>query len=354
MKIGVILLNFGEPEDPSLENVVAFLERIFYANANLEGAADERAKRERSRELAERRAPGLIDEYSKIGSSPMNDQAAAQARGLSIELQQRQTEATVYSGFQFTPPLVHDVVGRARDDQIERLVALPVYPICGPSTNVAAVKLVQAAIEELGWRVELRSITGWHRHPLYLELRADAIRVLARDRGLDLSDRDTRVVFSAHGTPQKYVDEGSRYVAYVEEYCDDIGRRLSLPGYEIGYQNHSNRGIEWTAPDVDEVIRSVGTKRVVVDPVSFMHEQSETLVELDHELAEVALAAGTEFHRVPVPHDDSRFATVLADLVQEVSDGSTASGIRLGQCRCHSQEGTYCLNSLPRALLTGQ
>jgi ferrochelatase len=354
MKIGVILLNFGEPEDPTLENVVAFLERIFYANCNLEGAADERTKRERSRELAERRAPGLIDEYSKIGSSPMNDQAAAQARRLSIELQQRQPRATVYSGFQFTPPLVHDAVAMARDDQIERLVALPVYPICGPSTNVAAVQLVQTAIDELGWRVELRSITGWHRHPLYMELRADAIRVLARDRGLDLSDRDTRIVFSAHGTPQKYVDEGSRYVAYVEEYCDDISRRLSLPGYEIGYQNHSNRGIEWTAPDVDEVIRSVGAKRVVVDPVSFMHEQSETLVELDHELAEVAVVAGTEFHRVPVPHDDPRFAKVLADLVQEVSNGSTASGIRLGQCRCYLQEGTYCLNSLPRALPTGQ
>ena len=349
MKIGVILLNFGEPDDPSLENIVAFLERIFYANSNLEGAADELTKRERSSELAERRAPGLIDEYSKIGRSPMNDQAAAQARRLSAELQQRQTGASVYSGFQFTPPLVHDVVARARNDQIERLVALPVYPICGTSTNVAAVQLVQAAIDDLGWSVELRAITGWHRHPLYLELRADAIRVLARDRGLDLFDNDTRVVFSAHGTPQKYLDEGSRYVTYVEEYCDEIGRRLSLPGYEIGYQNHSNRGLEWTAPDVDKVIRSSGAKRVVVDPVSFMHEQSETLVELDHALAEVAIEAGAEFYRVPVPHDDPRFAQVLADLVQEVSGESTAPGIRLAPCRCHAEEDTYCLNSLPRA-----
>jgi protoporphyrin/coproporphyrin ferrochelatase len=70
----------------------------------------------------------------------------------------------------------------------------------------------------------------------------------------------------------------------------------------VGFQNHTNRRIAWTEPDVEKVIETVDADTVIVDPVSFMHEQSETLAELDHELSEEAEARGLAFHRVPVPH----------------------------------------------------
>ena len=348
MRVGVILLNFGEPESPTEREVVDFLERIFFANADLEGATDEEARRIRSRQLAEHRAPGLIAEYARIGRSPLNEQADRQARALARELRLRGHDTPVYSGFQFTPPLIHETVELARAEAVEYVVAIPVYPLCGPSTNVAALEGVQEALDGLDWGVELRGITGWHRHPLYLKLRAGAIRKTADSRGLDLSDPETRIVFSAHGTPMKYLDEGSRYVEYVEEFCHEVAQTLSVSDYELGYQNHSNRGIEWTPPNVEDVIRSVQAKRVIVDPVSFMHEQSETLAELDHELREEAEEAGLEFHRVPVPHNDPRLARVLADLVEsQLPGGSDESSLKLGPCRCHPQPGTYCLNSVP-------
>ncbi len=348
MRAGVILLNFGEPADPTPENVIAFLERIFFANASLEDAPDEAARRLRSRQLAERRAPGLIEEYLEIGGSPMNEQADGQAHALSRELGERGHEVRVYAAFQFIQPLVADVARQARDDGVEWLVGLPVYPLCGPSTNVAALDLVEEAAEELGWQVEMRGITGWHRHPSYLDLRADAVRAAVDGAGWSFDDPGTRLVFSAHGTPLKYIREGSRYVEYVEEFCAEIGDRLSAD-YEIGYQNHSNRGIEWTTPDVENVVRSLSEQRVVVDPVSFMHEQSETLAELDHELREVAEEAGLEFLRVPIPHDDARFAHVLADLVEsQLPESGGSSELRLAPCRCRPRDGTFCLNSLPR------
>lgn len=348
MKVGVLVLNFGEPPEPTHEQVVAFLERIFFTNADLESSPDEEARRRRSRELAERRAPGLIEEYGLIGRSPMNEQADAQAVALGRELTRRGSAALVYSAFQFTPPLIPEAIGRARAEGVERLVALPVYPLCGPSTTVAALNDVRAALTEIGWDVELRGISGWHRHPLYLTLRADAIREVADREGLDLSDHDTRVVFSAHGTPKKYLDAGSRYQEYVEEFCEEMGRRLALDGYELGYQNHTNRGIEWTQPDVEAVVRSVPAKRLIVDPVSFMHEQSETLAELDHELKEEAEAVGIEFHRVPVPHDDPRFAVVLADLVESQIPGTADQSLpRLAPCRCRPTGDTFCMNALP-------
>jgi protoporphyrin/coproporphyrin ferrochelatase len=350
VKTAIITLNFGEPREAVPEQVIPFLERIFYANSGLEGQAGEEARRRRSLELAERRAPGLIEEYEEIGGSPLNDQANAQARELGLELVRRGHQVHVYSAFQFTEPLVGEVVRKARADGVERLIGLPVYPLCGPSTNVAALNDVQAAIDGVGWgNVDFQGITGWHRHPLYLRIRADAVTGVLASQGLDPNAPGTRLVFSAHGTPWKYVEEGSRYVEYVEEFCRELAGVLEVQEYALGYQNHSNRGIEWTRPDVEEVIRTVEADTVVVDPVSFMHEQSETLAELDHELREEAEERGLAFHRVPVPHDDPRFARVLADLVEPLVLGrDSPAELRFARCRCRPEANTVCLNALPR------
>jgi ferrochelatase len=254
----------------------------------------------------------------------------------------------VLHAFQFTEPLVRDAVERARTAGVTALVGLPIYPLCGPSTTVAALNDVRAALDAVGWPVDFRGVSGWHRHPLYLDLRADAIRDLAARDGVSLADPGSRLVFSAHGTPKKYLDEGSRYVEYVEEFCREIAARLGLDRYELGYQNHTNRKIEWTQPDIGAVVKSTRVKRIVVDPISFMHEQSETLAELDIELREEAEDAGLEFHRVPVPHDDPRFASVLADLVEAVlAEDRAAGGTRLRPCRCRATGDTFCLNGPP-------
>jgi protoporphyrin/coproporphyrin ferrochelatase len=350
-KTAILVLNFGEPEEPTAEQVVPFLERIFHANASLEDHATEAERRARSRQLAERRAPGLIAEYEEIGGSPLNEQARAEALGLEAELVRRGHPVTVFSGFQYTEPLIAQVVEDARAEGVQRLIGLPIYPLCGHSTTVAALNDVQAAIHELGWSdVVFEGITGWHRHPAYLRLRADAIRRVVEKNEVDLRDPRTRLVFSAHGTPKKYLEAGSGYGRYVEEFCREVAELLEVDDYAVGFQNHSNRGVEWTQPDVEEVIRTLDAATVVVDPVSFMHEQSETLAELDHDLREEAEGRGMVFHRVPVPHDDPRFPVVLADLMEPFLTGEPSPlGLRYGRCRCRPEANTLCLNSLPRA-----
>src|SRR5687768_5820383 len=108
MKIGVLLLNFGEPENATMETVVPFLERIFAQNAPLMGKANvtEAEVRARSRALAEARAPGLITEYEEIGGSPLYKQANEQAEALQAELARRGYDATVLLGMQFTDPSI--------------------------------------------------------------------------------------------------------------------------------------------------------------------------------------------------------------------------------------------------------
>ena len=349
-KIGVLAINFGEPDEPTREKVIPFLERIFLQNANLE---PNESGRERARQLAEARAPGLIEEYEAIGGSPLNRQADHQAEALEANLRSRGRDARVYSVFQFTEPSIADGVAKARADGVDTLVALPVYPICGRSTTVAALESVRTSLADQGWSPVFRGVSGWHHAEAYVELRTQNVRAFVAERGLDLEDLDTLLYFSVHGTPIKYLDEGNRYDRYVEEQCRDIARRLGTSTYAVGFQNHTNRRIAWTQPDNEDRIREAPERRLVVVPISFMHEQSETLAELDHELRDFIESLGKELHRVPVPHDSEDFTSVLADLVEllaGVDEGSRSGDAplpessHLARCRCAPFEGVWCTN----------
>ena len=343
----VLLLNFGEPSTPDPAEVTPFLERIFLANARLEPGDDAAAARARSRELAARRTPGLVEAYARIGGSPLNRQAVAQGTALRRALAARGHDVDVAVGMQFTEPSVEQALADLRARGANTVAALPVYPLCGPSTSVAALAQVDAALDRLEWRPELRRVTGWHRHPGYVRLRGAATRRAAAAAGWDLSDPDVRLVFSAHGTPLRYIEEGSRYVEYVEEWCETIARELGVRTWTLGYQNHSNRAVAWTQPGIEDALASLeGVSRVLVDAISFMHEQSETLMELDVELAEEAAELGLEFGRVGVPHDDAAFADVLADLALAALGHDIAVLPPPTACRCRPG-ADVCFNGEP-------
>jgi protoporphyrin/coproporphyrin ferrochelatase len=351
MKTAVVLLNFGEPEHATMEEVVPFLERIFGLNMNLEDQSGAEA-RARVRRLAESRAPGLIEEYELIGGSPLYAQAVRQAELLQEELTRRGHDVVSVLGMQFTAPFIIDAVRQARASGAERVVGLPIYPLSGPSTTVAALERLAADMKQQLWAAPLFEVTGWHRHPAYLKMRADAIRRVMTDNDLTFADPRTKLVFSAHGTPMKYIHEGSRYDIYVRDFCAALAAAVGAPEYVIGYQNHTNRPIEWTQPDVEKVVEEIDADRIVVDPVSFMHEQSETLAELDHELKEEAEARGLQFFRVPIEFEHAAFIGVLADLVEpflgsgaepERVPAGTLDGVPWLACRC--RPGAACVNA---------
>ncbi len=345
MSTGVVLLNFGEPSEPQRDRVVDYLERIFYANADLEDADTDEEARNRARKLAKRRAPSLIEEYEEIGGSPLNPQAKKQAEMTEKALTERGYDVITYTGMQYTEPFIPDAAEKAMADDVDHLVGLPIYPLCGPSTNVISLDELDESVEELGWDVEQDAITGWHKHPTYNRIRAENIATFVDEHGLDLTDEETTLVFSAHGTPKHYLEEGSRYDIYVEEFCSVIASLLGVKEYRIGYQNHENRDIPWTEPEVEDLIEDLDTERVVLEPISFFHEQSETLSELDVELKEEADEVGLDFYRVPIPHDDERIGELFADLVEPFIADFEPEYYQYRQCQCRDKPGTMCLNA---------
>lgn len=342
--IGIITLNFGEPEEPTLDAVVPFLERIFYNNAPLERFPTEEARRARSRELALRRAPGLVEDYKRIGGSPLPGQARVLRQNLQDVLQAEGYRVKVYIGMLFIQPTIAEAVAQAKADGVQRLIGLPIFPLCGFSTNVAALDAVQDALDVLDWRVPFHAITAWHYHPDYADLRARNIATYVQQHGLDLNDPDTLLYFSAHGTPIKYLDAGSRYDGYVDEHCAEVARLLGNAPYTLAYQNHTNRGIAWTQPDNADHIKTIEAPRIVVVPISFMYEHSETLAELDLDFKEEAADEGITMYRVPVPHYDPAFPAMLAEIVTPFLTDQLPETSGLHPCRCRPKKGTVCTN----------
>lgn len=348
MTTGVALLNFGEPSQPDRDVVIEYLTRIFYNNASLEQADTEAEAWERSRELARRRAPGLLEEYEEIGGSPLNEQATAQQEALAAELESRGHDVELFHGMQFMEPLIPDVAEQLAEAGVESVVGLPIYPLCGHSTNVASLNDLETAIDDIdGYDPDFAGITGWHRAPTYNRIRTETISAFLESEGLDPNDSDTAFVFSAHGTPTHYLEEGNRYDTYVEEHAETIARMVGVKEYELGFQNHANRDIPWTEPEIEDVIEGLEgeVERVVVEPMSFIHEQSETLVELDADLREDAEAVGLDLHRVPVPHGDPRLGELFADLLEPFLSGFEPSYYQYRQCECRDAAGTFCLNA---------
>ena len=339
-KLGVLVINFGEPEQATSEQVEPFLERIFLQNAGLE---PDEATVQRVRRLASDRAPGLIEEYLKIGGSPLNQQADAQSEQLETDLRARGHDAKTYSAFQFTEPFIRNKVSEAKADGVEILVALPAYPLCGRSTTVQALEDVRTALNELEWAPQFVGVSGWHYHASYTEMRAAHISQFVKEHELNLNDPDTVLYFTVHGTPIQYLDEGNRYDRYVEEHCLQVAQHLGTARYAVGFQNHTNRPIAWTQPDNEVEIKSRPEQRLVMVPISFMHEQSETLSEIDHELRQFVEGFGKEFYRVPVPHSERAFEVYLTDLVEAVIEEERAD-FGLSPCRCAANPDIWCTN----------
>ena len=337
-RTAVVLLGFGEPEGVDQEEVTGFLERIFLANAGLEdenpGGAEARA-----RFLADARAPALTEIYRAIGGSPLMPQLQAKREGLEKELARRDLAIPVTLGTQFLTPSISDAVLWCQENEVERIVGLTTYPVCGRSTTVASLDELSREVEARQGFAQVVAVGGWHAHPDFAAIWETEIREYAQSAGVDLLEPGSLLYFSAHGTPLKYL-ERLPYTDYVEALCSAIANSLGSVKYVLGYQNHRNRPIPWVEPDNETLMPSLDADRVVVVPISFIQEQSETLSELDHDLSDLARSQGLDFYRVPVPHDSSALLELMADLVEAALASPGAELLR----GCNCNPGAWCTN----------
>jgi ferrochelatase len=172
--------------------------------------------------------------------------------------------------------------------------------------------------------------------PGFIEAIAELIRPALDAAAGD--EKPPRLLLTAHGLPKRIVQAGDPYPNQVETTAAAVIAALNRPGLDwtVCYQSRVGP-LEWIGPATDDEIRRAGRDGLplVVAPISFVSEHSETLVELDLDYRDLAVASGVPaYHRVPTVGTDPGFIRSLATLVRRASTEDWVGGCASGIARC--------------------
>ncbi|MBD2178008.1 ferrochelatase [Pseudanabaena sp. FACHB-1998] len=316
-RLGVLLLNLGGPD--KLEDVRPFLYNLF-ADPEIIRLPSPLLQAPLAWLISTLRAKKSQENYKKIGGgSPLRRITEAQAQALRSQLQQNGHEAHVYVGMRYWHPFTEEAIAQIKQDKIEELVILPLYPQFSISTTGSSFRLLDRlwqADPDLQ-KIKYTVIPSWYDNDYYLQSMADLI---ATKIDQVKNPNAAYVFFSAHGVPVSYIEEaGDPYQKEIETCAELIMKKLNRANpYKLAYQSRVGP-VEWLQPYTDVAIEELaaqGVKELVVVPISFVSEHIETLEEIDMEYREIAEHAGIEtFARVAAPDTDPTFIQALADLV---------------------------------------
>ena len=340
MRLAVVLFNLGGPD--SLEAVEPFLRNLFGDPAILSLPGFLRVPL--ARFIASRRAPFAREIYAKLGGrSPILFETQAQAEALDKVLAKRGLEAKCFIAMRCWHPFSDETARAIKAWNADAIVLLPLYPQFSTTTTASSLTDWRKATDKVGLSQPTAALCCYPQQEGFVAAAAELIQqTFTKVR----KDVNYRLLLSAHGLPKITIRRGDPYQWHVERTAaaivDDLG--INDLDWRVCYQSRVGP-LEWIGPATDAEIRRAGTegKGVVVAPISFVSEHSETLVELDIEYAHLASHAGVpDYLRVPTVSTHPRFIEALADLVMGAHTGSgimSAAGRRIcpseyGRCAC--------------------
>ncbi len=315
MKLAVVLFNLGGPD--SLEAVEPFLRNLFTDPAiiSLPGIL----RMPLGRFIARRRAPIAREIYAKIGGrSPILEETQAQARALERVLAGRGVEARAFVAMRCWHPFSDGAAKAVKDWKPDRIVLLPLYPQYSTTTTASSLKDWERASAKLGLQAPTSRICCYPACAGVIDALAASIRETWQSAKPDVQ---YRLLLSAHGLPERVIAKGDPYRWQVEQTAAALVEKLGMDGldWRICYQSRVGP-LRWIGPATDAEIRRAGSEGtgLVVAPIAFVSEHSETLVELDIEYAHLARDTGVPHYlRAPTVGVRPQFVEALADLVVE-------------------------------------
>ena len=312
MKIAIVLFNLGGPDSP--EAVQPFLKNLFSDPAIISLPSFLRLPL--ASFISSRRAPKAKKIYDQIGgSSPILGQTEAQARALEEALG-TEHEWRGYVCMRYWHPMTEAVVRSVKRFAPDRIVLLPLYPQFSTTTTDSSVKAWKAAAAAAKLVVPTQTVCCYPDEPGFIAASVDLLKQGLAETGT----RPTRVLFSAHGLPEKVIKAGDPYQAQVERTAKAIADRIGGLDWSVCYQSRVGP-LKWIGPPTDGEIRRAGQdgKAIVLYPLAFVSEHSETLVELDIEYRHLAEQSGVPAYvRVPTVGTHPLFIAGLADRVRAI------------------------------------
>ena len=342
MKRAVILFNLGGPD--KLESVEPFLFNLFNDPEIL--SIPSILRYPLAKFISKRRAPIAKNIYREIGNkSPIleltKEQAISLERNLSVK-----DDYKCFVVMRCWHPRAKDVIKEVKVFNPEEIILLPLYPQFSAATSGSSINEWKDLCNKENYIVKTKTICCYPTENNFVKSHANLIRKTV----LNIKDRNFKLLFSAHGLPEIKIKRGDPYQWQVEETVKEIMKELQGENLDhtISYQSRVGP-LKWIGPSTDdEIIKySKQKKGIVIVPVAFVSEHSETLVELDIEYKKLAEQNGCSFYkRVPALGTDENFIKGLAELVlKKETRGNFISSVmcpsNYAKCPCLSLKKNF-------------
>lgn len=337
-RVAIILFNLGGPDSP--EAIRPFLLNLFRDPAILRVPSLVRPLLAR-RIASARLAPATANYALLGGKSPLLEETQQQAKALEAALGEGSGSlvAKCFIAMRYWHPFSEEAVRAAKAWQPDRIVLLPLYPQYSTTTTGSSLTAWREAAAQVGLVVPTTVLCCYFGDDGYVRSIASRLADAYEAARTTLPPEvKLRVLFSAHGLPEIIVQRGDPYQFQIEHTAEAVMQAWGAPDIDsiVCYQSRATPQ-KWLDPSTEAEIERAAHDKValLVVPIAFVSEHSETLVELDVEYREMAERLGVPgYFRLPTPNADASFIAAMARLVHETLANGDGSCSYLGARAC--------------------
>ena len=334
MKKAVILFNLGGPD--KLENVEPFLFNLFNDPAILN--LPSLLRYPLAKVISNRRAPTAKKIYEELGgSSPIlkltEKQSSALEKKLNIDDQNNEYKCFVV--MRCWHPRAEVVIKDVINYNPNEIILMPLYPQYSAATSGSSIKEWNDICTKNSFKVKTSTICCYPTDENFVKAHKEEI--LKKIENLE----NFKLIFSAHGLPEKNIKKGDPYQWQVEQSVNKIVESLNIKDLDwiLSYQSRVGP-LKWIGPSTEDIIveNSKLEKHIVLVPIAFVSEHSETLVELDIEYKELADKNGCKnYSRIKALGTNENYIKAMSNLIINKQDYNFKRDLFPPKIQCPSQ-----------------
>jgi len=313
-KEAVVLLNMGGPNN--LNEVEMFLKNMF-ADKNILTMKSGLLRKMIGGLIVFNRTESSQEIYRQLGGkSPI----VGHTKKLVQKLQDKLGDDVIVDfAMRYTPPFANEVIERLNAAEVEKIYLIPLYPQQSSTTTKSSLEDFEEAYHKLGGEALLVEIKHFFENETYNKSVIESIKTSVGDDNY----RDFDLIFSAHGLPQKIVNAGDVYQKHVQKHVAILNEMLEKEGMgfhetHLAYQSKVGP-MEWLKPSLDDKLKVVRNRGIIIVPVAFTIDNSETDFELEVEYREIAKELGFKEYRVTrCANDSDLFVDALCEIYEKM------------------------------------
>ncbi|MCG3656579.1 ferrochelatase [Aliarcobacter butzleri] len=305
-KKALVLLNMGGARDKS--ELKMFLTNMFN-DENILTIKNAFIRKMVASFITNSRLESAWKNYEKIGNhSPINPLTEQLVNKCNDKIENYKT----YQVMRYTPPFAKEIISQMKKDGIKEVLLLPLYPQYSTTTTKSSLEdFIKFAKNSFS----ISSIETFYKNDKFNECIVNEILNNVED------ETSYNLVFSAHGLPQKIVNAGDPYEKQMNEHVKILSEELQKRGknfksINLAYQSKVGP-LKWLEPSLENMLKNFKNENVIIYPLSFIVDNSETVFELDIEYKEIAHEIGIKEYKVcSCVNDSDEFIEAIKDIIK--------------------------------------